>query len=137
MSTAQVVNSGIVGVTARVAQPRASIASSAPFIDPTSGAYAPPPRDQASRYDDGSDDFETPRRRRRGGGYQADVVSFGGVLVSREVGATIMKEQMATQSRDGAMPFGVDAERSVKIYEFNQALMGTAEILTDTGLSHS
>lgn len=135
MSTAQVVNSGIIGVTARVSQPRAAVASSVPFVDPLSGAYAPPARDQMPRYDDENDGFETPRRRRRSNGYQADVVSFGGVLVSREVGATIMKEQAATFARDG-MSFGVDAERSVRIYEFNQALMGTAEVLTETGLSH-
>ncbi len=136
MSTAQVVNSGIVGATARVGQPRNAVASAAQFVDPLSGAYAPPPRDQMPRFDDGSDDFETPRRRRRGRGYQEDTVSFGGVLVSREVGATIMKEQAALQSR-GHAPLGVDAERSVRTYEYNQSLMGTPEVLTDIGISAS
>ena len=136
MSTAQVVNSGIVGITARASQPRASVASSSQFVDPLSGAYAPPARDHMPRYDDESDDFETPRRRRRGRGYQEDVVSFGGVLVSREVGTAIMKEQAALHSRPGS-PFGVDAERSVRTYEYNQALMGTPEVLTDIGISTS
>jgi hypothetical protein len=136
MSTAQVVNSGIVGVTARVSQPRASVASSTQFVDPLSGAYAPPPRDQMPRYDDESDDFEQPRRRRRGNAYQESVVSFGGVLVSREVGATIMKEQASVRDR-GSMLMGTDAERSVRTYEYNQSLMGTPEVLTDIGVSAS
>jgi len=136
MSTAQVVNSGIVGVTARVSQPRTSVASATQFVDPLSGAYAPPPRDQMPRYDDQADDFETPRRRRRGSAYQDSVVSFGGVLVSREVGANIMKEQASVRDRSHSL-LGVDAERSVRIYEFNQSLMGTAEVLTDIGVSAS
>ena len=134
MSTAQVANSGIVGGATRIAQSRGAVASSMQFVDPLSGAYAPPARDQAHGFDD-QDDFEPQRRRRRQGGqFQDRVVSFGGVLVSREVGTTIMQAQAATSART-ASPFPAEAERGVAIYEFNQALMGTAEVSTDVGLS--
>ncbi len=135
MSTAQVANSGIVGGTARISQSRSAVASSMQFVDPLSGAYAPPARDQAHGFDDDQDSFEPQRRRRRQSGqFQDRVVSFGGVLVSREVGTTIMQAQAASSARTAA-PLASEAERGVAIYEFNQALMGTAEISTDVGLS--
>jgi hypothetical protein len=134
--TAQVANTGIVGSTSRIAPSRQAVASSSEFIDPMTGAFAPATHDQASRFDDTDDNFETPRRRRRYNPYQDQVVSFGGVLVSREVGATIMKEQAAQAAR-GGFNFGNDAERSIAIYEFNQSLMGVAEAVTDTGVSAS
>jgi len=134
MSTAQVANSGIVGATARIAQPRGAVASSMDFVDPLSGAYAPPARDQTPGFDDDQEDFAPPRRRRRNGGpFQDRVVSFGGVLVSREVGTTIMQAQAANSLRT-VSPLAVEAERGIAIYEFNQALMGTAEISTDIGM---
>lgn len=132
--TAQVANTGIVSAASRIAQARHAVASSSEFIDPMSGAFAPPTHDQASRFDDTDDNFETPRRRRRYNPYQDQVVSFGGVLVSREVGATIMKEQAAQAAR-GGFNFGNDAERSIAIYEFNQSLMGVAEAVTENGVS--
>jgi hypothetical protein len=134
--TAQVANTGIVSSTSRIAPSRRAVASSSEFIDPMSGAFAPPTHDQASRFDDTNDNFETPRRRQRYNPYQDQVVSFGGVLVSREVGATIMKEQAAQAAR-GGFNFGNDAERSIAIYEFNQSLMGAAEAVTDNGVSAS
>jgi len=134
MSTAQVANTGIIGPASRVAQPRHAVASLSEFIDPLSGAYAPPARDQSAGFDDDQEEFATPRRRRRhGGGYLDRVVSFGGVLVSREVGTTIMQAQAANSARVQA-PMAVEAERGIAIYEFNQALMGAAEVSTDVGL---
>ena len=108
-----------------------------PFTtSPSSGAFAPSSYDHP-RYDDEADSFETPRRRQRYRPYQDHVVSFGGVLVSREVGATIMKEQAALAAR-GDLGFGAgDAERSIRIYEFNQSLMGVAEAVTDIGVSYA
>ncbi len=133
MSTAQVANSGIVGSTTRMAHARGAVASSMQFVDPLAEAYAPPARDQARNFDEDHEggDF---RRRRRSSPYQDHVVSFGGVLVSHEVGATIMKEQAATSLR-GATPLAAEAERGIAIYEFNQALMGAAEVSTDIGMS--
>ena len=134
MSTAQVANSGIVGAATRITPSRGAVASSMQFVDPLSGAYAPPARDQAHGFDE-QDDFEPRRRRRRQSGqFQDRVVSFGGVLVSREVGTAIMQAQAASSART-ATPFAAEAERGVAIYEFNQALMGTAEVSTDVGLS--
>ena len=103
------------------------------FVDPLSGAYAPPARDQTPRFEDDTDD-SMPRRRRRYAAYQDRVVSFGGVLVSREVGTAIMQAQAAAAART-VSPVAVEAERSIAIYEFNQALMGSAEVTTDIGLS--
>lgn len=135
MSTAQVANSGIIGPTARVTQPRNAVASSQQFVDPLSGAYAPPARDHTLGFDDEQEEFSTPRRRRRNGGpFQDHVISFGGVLVSREVGAAIMQAQAARTAR-AATPMAVEAERGIAIYEFNQALMGVAEISSDVGIS--
>lgn len=132
--TAQVANTGIVGSTTRVMQPRVAVASANEFVDPIAGAFAPPSYGNP-RYEDEADSFEMPRRRRRFNPYQDQVVSFGGVLVSREVGATIMKEQAALAAR-GGLAFGNDAERSIRIYEFNQSLMGVAEAVTDTGITY-
>jgi hypothetical protein len=134
MSTAQVANSGIVGLTSRISQPRNAVASSMQFVDPLSGAYAPPARDQAREFDDDQEHGDQYRRRRRSREYNDQVVSFGGVLVSREVGATIMQAQAAHGARTTA-PFAAEAERGIAIYEFNQALMGAAEVTTDVGLS--
>ena len=134
MSTAQVANSGIVGPASRISQPRSAVASSMDFVDPLSGAYAPPARDHTAGFDDDQEEFSTPRRRRRQSGpFQDRVISFGGVLVSREVGATIMQAQAAHSLRS-ASPLAVEAERGIAIYEFNQALMGAAEASTDIGM---
>ncbi len=134
MSTAQVANSGIVGPTARVSHARNAVASAQQFVDPLSGAYAPPARDHTAGFDDEAEDFGTPRRRRRNGGpFQDHVISFGGVLVSREVGATIMQAQAQRSARTSS-PLASEAERGIAIYEFNQALMGVAEATSDVGL---
>lgn len=135
MSTAQVANTGIVGSASRVAQHRYAVASTGEFVDPLAEAYAPPARDHTTGFDD---DFDTyaqsrQRRRRQPAQFQDQVVSFGGVLVSREVGATIMQAQAAQTSR-ARSPLAADAERGIAVYEFNQALMGTAQVMSDTGL---
>lgn len=136
MSTAQVANTGMVGSATRMSQPRHAVASTMEFVDPLSGAYAPPAHDQAREYEpDYQEDFSNSRRRRRQAGPFLDrVVSFGGVLVSREVGTTIMQAQAAHSARVNT-PFPSEAERGVAIYEFNQALMGAAQVTTDVGLT--
>lgn len=134
MSTAQVANSGIVGASPRV-QLHRTTASSADYVDSVGGAYASPPRDEWHRFEDEGDGFDTmPRRRGYHGPFRDNVVSFGGVLVSREVGATIMQAQ-ATHTSHAAAPFAVEAERGIAIYEFNQALMGAAQVVTNVGFS--
>ena len=118
----------------RVSQPRGAVASLQQFVDPMSGSYAPPAHDQARGYDDFGEFDTTPRRRQRSAGRFLDnVISFGGVLVSREVGTTIMQAQAANTLR-APVRGAVENERSIAIYEFNQALMGMAEPSTDIGL---
>ncbi len=130
MSTAQVANSGIVGVAARASQARYAVSSSFDRVDALSGAFAPPARDQTPGFEADEGNFEAPRRRRRSAGpFQDHVVSFGGVLVSREVGTTIMQAQ-AAQSLRNTSPLAGEAERGVAVYEFNQALAGTAQIMS-------
>ncbi len=135
MSTAQVANTGIVGSSARIPLARHAVASSFDYVDSLGEAYAAPPRDQWHRFEDETDGFDTtPRRRGHHGQFQDQVVSFGGVLVSREVGTMIMQAQAAHTSHV-APPFAVEAERGIAIYEFNQALMGTAQVVTNVGYS--
>ena len=133
MSTAQVANTGMVGASARIPLSRNAVATSFDYVDSLGGAYAAPPRDQWHRFEGDLDGFDTtPRRRGHHGPFQDQVVSFGGVLVSREVGTTIMQAQAAHASHV-APPFAVEAERGVAIYEFNQALMGAAQVVTNVG----
>ena len=133
MSTAQVSNAGIVGASPRIPLHRNSVASAHEYVDSMGGTYAPPPRDQWHPYDDDFGGFDTtPRRRGHHGPFQEQVVSFGGVLVSREVGATIMQAQ-ASHAANVTPPFAVETERGIAIYEFNQALMGVAQAITGVG----
>lgn len=133
MSTAQVANSGIVGSSARIPLSRHTVSSSSEYVDSMGSTFASPPRDQWNRFDDESADFDTnPRRRGHHGRFQDHVVSFGGVLVSREVGATIMQAQ-AAQGANILPPVAAEAERGIAIYEFNQALIGTAQVSTSVG----
>lgn len=132
MSTAQVANTGIIGTAGRVMQSRQTVASSMDFVDPLSESYAPPARDNTPGFDDEQEAFAAPRRRRRQGGpFQDRVVSFGGVLVSREVGATIMQAQAAQTARAGAPLGAAEAERAITTYEFNQGLMGQSQAISD------
>lgn len=133
MSTAQVANAGIAQGPARIAQ-RFPVAASFEPIEPVTGSYAAPARDQTPRFADDGQEYDSRRRNSPYGPFKDRVVSFGGVLVSREVGTTIMQAQAASAARV-ALPVAVEAERSVAVYEFNQALMGTAQALTNVGLS--
>lgn len=135
MSTAQVANTGIVGASPRIPLHRNPVATSLEYVESLGGAYAAPPRDQWHRFEDESEPFDDmPRRRGHRGPFQEQVVSFGGVLVSREVGTTIMQAQ-AAHTAHITTPFAVEAERGVAIYEFNQALMGAAQVITSVGYS--
>lgn len=133
MSTAQVANSGMVGSSARIPSTRHAVSSSFEYVDSLGEAYAAPPRDQWHRFEDDMDGFDTtPRRRGYHGKFQDQVVSFGGVLVSREVGTMIMQAQ-ASHTSNIAPPVAAEAERGIAIYEFNQALMGAAQVITSVG----
>ena len=101
------------------------------------GSFPTPTHDHTTRYAERRDDFDGYRRRRQYGPFQDRVVSYGGVLVSREVGTTIMQAQAAAAAAANLnTPLQADAERGIAVYEFNQALMGAAEAVTTTGISH-
>jgi hypothetical protein len=133
MSTAQVTNAGISSGPTRVAR-RYPVEANFDPVEPVIGSYAAPARDQTPRYADDGQEFDNRRRNSSYGPFQDRVVSFGGVLVSQEVGTAVMHAQSAAASR-GTLPVAVEAERSVAAYEFNQALMDKAHVLTSIGLS--
>jgi hypothetical protein len=135
MSTAQVANTGMVGGSPRIGLPRSPVASSYEYVEALGETYASPPRERWHRFEDEATPFDDmPRRRGHARQFQDQVVSFGGVLVSREVGAAIMQAQ-AAYTAHVVPPLGQEAERGVAIYEFNQALMGAAQVVTSIGYS--
>lgn len=135
MSAAQVSNATMLSPVARAAQARASVATRFDAVDSINTGLAARGRDGYSRQEE-FDDFEAPQPRRRRGEFQEDVVRFSGVLLSREVGTTMMQAQ-ATTSRIGPGSMSVhEAERHVSLYEYNQGLMGAPEVTTDNGLMH-
>ncbi len=119
--TATVANTALVGEAARLA--RAYGASTRAPIDGAHGTNAAPGREWSPRFD-GGDDRSDPGTRRRRAEFQDQVISFGGVLVSLEVGAAIVGEQ----ATNGLRPTpAADAERQVANYERAQAIVGPAE----------
>jgi hypothetical protein len=135
MSAAQVINSTMASPAARVALSRGSSATSFQSVDSIDTQFATRGRDDFAAREE-LDDFEAPQQRRRRGEFQEQVVRFSGVLLSREVGTTMVQAQ-ATASRLGTgMIASGEAERNVAMYEFNQSLMGTPEVTTETGLLH-
>jgi hypothetical protein len=122
--SAQVSNAAMVGSLARLNQARAMSATARQQVDGLEGTNAPPARDQQTRYDEYADRFEGPPARRRHGEFQDHVISFGGVLVSLEVGATIVETQALNHL---IHPLPAEAERQVANYEFVQSMAGPAE----------
>jgi hypothetical protein len=120
--TAQVSNAALVGATARLT--RAYGATARQQVDSLEGATAAPGREQAQRYYDDEGPRAEPGARRRRGEFQDQVISFGGVLVSLEVGSAIVQ----AQALNGLYPpHAAEAERQVANYEFVQAMAGPAE----------
>lgn len=107
---------------------RAYGASARQQVDGLESATAAPGREHAPRYFDDDDHSRIePGQRRRRAEFQDHVSSFGGVLVSLDVGNTIMH----AQSLKGLYPPSPkEAELKVANYEFAQSLMGPAEALT-------
>ena len=106
---------------------RAYGASTRQQVDELEGATAAPGREYAPRYYDDEDTSRMdPGQRRRRAEFQDQVSSFGGVLVSLEVGSTIVQ----AQSLKGLYsPPGVEAERQIANYEFAQSLMGPPQAM--------
>jgi len=133
MSTALVANATIVSNAARAY--RATAPTAYQQVDPLdTDSFAARSRDQARGRDE--QEFSAPVRQPQRRGFAIEPVgSFGGVLVSREVGTTMMQAQ-ALLTKTGTTTHPAEAERNVAIYESNQALMGAPIVTTTIGVMH-
>lgn len=119
--SAQVSNLTMVGSASRLSRALATAGAVRPQqVDGVDGSAAAPARDETGP-STGFDRYESGPSRRRPNVTADMVVSFGGVLISREVGATIMQAQ-ATSANYSPLP--IEAERQIANYEFAQSLMG-------------
>ena len=126
--TAQVSNLALVGSAARLSRALSLAGSARQQVDNIEGSEAPPTRDNTAQNTASYDRYDAPAARKRFGSSLDQVVSFGGVLVSSEVGATIVQTQ--AQSQSGALPLDPgEAERQIANYEFAQSLVGPAEVM--------
>lgn len=133
MSTALVANATMVSNAARAY--RATAPTSYQAIEGIeTDSFAARSRDQARTRED--QELSSPMRQPQRRGFAMERVgSFGGVLVSREVGTTMMQAQ-ALLTKTGTTTHPAEAERNVAIYESNQALMGTPVVTTTVGVMH-
>ncbi|MDX2222354.1 MAG: hypothetical protein SFV21_06370 [Rhodospirillaceae bacterium] len=135
MSTAQVVNVTMASTVARMSSARAAVASTFQTVEGIdTNSLSARGRDQARARDD-NDQYDAGRLRRRSPQVIDRVISFGGVLVSQEVGSAIVQAQAAA-GKIAPTLHPADAERGVSIYEFNQSLMGAPQVTTDVGVVH-
>ncbi|MSO97936.1 MAG: hypothetical protein EXR11_06930 [Rhodospirillaceae bacterium] len=135
MSTAQVVNTTMISSAARIARARGSVSTSFQSVDALDTNLAARGRGDFSRRDE-LDDFEAPTSRPRRGEFQDQVVRFSGVLLSRDVGTTIVQAQAASSRTGSPTIASLQAERNIAEYEFNQSLMGAPLATTETGIVH-
>ncbi len=126
--TAQVANIALSGSSARYT--RIGGASARQMVDGIEGSAAAFGRGRASQYVP----FDSNDASRQGE-FQDQVVSYGGVLVSLDVGTTIMQ----AQALNGLTPTAPgDAERQVANYEFTQSLSGSdASETTDSATPYT
>lgn len=132
MSTALVASTTLAPASAKVSSTRVGNATSFTYVDPLETSLGTRPGDHSVRYDERWENL--PGGQQQGYGRPDDrSVRFGGIFVSREVGATIMQAQ--AQSLAPKVKSVPEAEKQIRIYEFNQSLMGTPEATTDIGVS--
>ncbi len=122
--SAHVSNLAMMGSANRLAR-AAGFGSSRPNVDGVDGAGAAPARDQASGFDVYDRHGYVDRGHRYGTVFDG-VVGYGGVLISHEVGAAMMRAQAQYL---GATPPPIEAERRIANYEFAQSLMGPPEVM--------
>ena len=135
MSTALVANATMVSNAARAYGVRASAPTGYQPVEALdTDSLAARSRDQARGRDDQENPGYVRQPQRRGFGVER-AISFGGVLVSREVGTAIMQAQ-ALLTKTGATVHPAEAEKNVAIYESNQALMGSPVVTTTIGVMH-
>lgn len=132
MSTALVATNALAPAQSRVAQARLGSATSFDYIDPLEESLNPRSSEHAVRYDERWQDYQ-PGQRRQSQTFPYYPIRFGGIYVSREVGAAIMQAQIQSSQPHNVSP--TEAERNIRVYEFNQALAGTPEAVTDIGVT--
>ena len=132
MSTALVSSSTLASATARIDATRAGNSTNLNYVDALDHSIGARPGDQALQYDERCSDLRG--HKRQNPGQQRDrSIRFGGIFVSREVGTTIMQAQaQASLPKSVSIP---EAEKQIRIYEFNQSLIGPPEAVTVVGLA--
>lgn len=132
MSTALVSSTTLAPATARVSSVRVGNATSFSYIDALGTSVGARPGDQSVRYDERWSDLH--QHEQPGYGQQRDrTVRFGGIFVSREVGTAIMQAQaQASLPKASSIP---EAEKQIRVYEFNQSLVGTPQATTSVGVA--
>lgn len=132
MSTALVASTTLAPATAKVASTRVGNATSFTYVDPLETSLGTRPGDQSVRYDERWSDLQGGQQQSFGPPDDRSV-RFGGIFVSREVGSTIMQAQaQSSLPKPNSIP---EAEKQIRIYEFNQSLAGTPEAATGVGVS--
>jgi hypothetical protein len=135
MSTAQVANATMSSPAVRALNARGSVATHYQNVDEIdTGSMAARGRDEPRSAEE-RDDLEVLRRKPRRGEFQDGVINFAGVLITREMGVTMMQAQ-ASASTAEALISPTQAERNIAVYEFNQALMGTPVAAVNVGVMH-
>ncbi|NKB45294.1 MAG: hypothetical protein GKS03_13560 [Alphaproteobacteria bacterium] len=132
MSTALVSSTSLAPATARVSSVRVGNATSFAYVDALGTSVGARPGDQSVRYDERWSDLQ--QHGQPGYGEQRDqTVKFGGIFVSREVGTAIMQAQVqASLPKAPSIP---EAEKQIRVYEFNQSLAGTPQVTTTVGVA--
>jgi len=126
--SAQVSNLALVGSATRLSRALAAAGSARQQVDGIEGSGAAPPREGALRFEDSSSPtpYDLGNSRRHYNGAFDSFITFGGVLVSREVGSTIVQ----VQALNGTFPLPpAEAEKQIANYEFAQSLVGPAEVM--------
>ncbi len=135
MSSAQVINTTMSSPASRVNYAQGSGQTTYESVESVSTNFATYGRDQFAT-EENLDNFEGPPQRRRRAAFQDQVVRFSGVLLSRDVGTTIVQAQ-AIMTRQGAgLMTTMQAERNVATYEDNQAMFGEPQVTTEIGVMH-
>lgn len=135
MSTALVANATMISNAARAYGVRSSGATGFQSVDQIdTDSFAARSRDQARSRDDQDGSGLVRQPPRRATTFER-AITFGGVMVSREVGTAIMQAQ-ALLTKTGVTIHPAEAERNVAIYESNQAMMGQPVVTTTVGIVH-
>ncbi|MEQ8510109.1 MAG: hypothetical protein RIF37_00685 [Rhodospirillaceae bacterium] len=132
MSTALVSSSTLASATARIDTTRVGNSTTLGYVDALDQSIGARPGDQALQYDERWSDLHGDKRQNLGQ-HRDRSIRFGGIYVSREVGTTIMQAQaQASLPKSTSIP---EAEKQIRIYEFNQSLIGTPEVVTTVGVA--